>query len=159
MQRMWYFKESMDALKTWISKNADTSLMPRRKKDDMQISRQERMLQFVDSVEALKKSWAKCYRIGLCDLGHITTALSEAGFAKLKGGALAVHALMGVNTTVDTMRKQDRLTMLQSAAAADRNLTTRPNRLSTQTAKHQQTDCSSQPATHSDMVYVCVKCN
>ena len=85
--------------------------MPRRKKDDMQISRQERMLQFVDSVEALKKSWAKCYRIGLCDLGHITTALSEAGFAKLKGGALAVHALahrLGMSVTPKAVDILDR---------------------------------------------------
>ena len=92
------------------------------------------MLQFVSTVEALKKCWAKCYRVGLCDLGHITTALSEAGFAKVKRGSLAVHAQMGLNTTVDTMRKQDKLSMLPSACDADRQLTTRPMRTKKQTA-------------------------
>jgi hypothetical protein len=128
------FQESIDALKAWIVDNVDTSLMPRRQKDVCQVSRQERMLQFVTSVEALQKSWAKCYRIGLCDLGHITTALSEAGFVKLKRGALAVHSQMGLNATVDTMRKQDRRSILESEANADRNLTTLPNRTGKQTA-------------------------
>jgi hypothetical protein len=128
------FRLSMDALKVWIASNVDVSLMPRRKKDVVQISRKERMLQFVTNVESLKKCWAKCYRVGLCDLGHITTALSEAGFAKLKGGNLAVHAQMGLNATVETMKKQDKLSMKQSACAADRQVTTRPMRTINQTA-------------------------
>ena len=82
------FEASISALKAWITSNVDSSIMPRRKGDVVQINRVERMLQFVSSVEGLKKSWAKCHRRGLCDLGHITTSLSEAGFAKVKGWKL-----------------------------------------------------------------------
>jgi hypothetical protein len=120
------FDESMEELKQWIRSNVDTSLMPRQKKQIVQISRVERMLQFIDSIEGLKKTWAKCHRLGLCDLGHITTSLSEAGFSKLKGWHLAVHAQMGINATVDTMRKQEQLSIAKHDCDADRLLSTHP---------------------------------
>ena len=122
------FDESIDELKQWIRSNVNSSLMPRQKKHLVQISRVERMLQFIDSIESLKKSWAKCHRLGLCDLGHITTSLSEAGFSKLKGWNLAVHAQMGINATVDTMRKQEQLSIAKSDCDADRQLSTHPLR-------------------------------
>ena len=128
------FEESITALKTWISSNVEPSIMPLRKGDVVQISRVERMLQFVSSIEALKKSWAKCYRRGLCDLGHITTALSEAGFAKLKGWNLGVHAQMSLNHTVDTMRKAETHSIARSECNSDRDLTTRPLQNCRQTA-------------------------
>ena len=114
------FNESIALMKKWVAVNVDSSRMPR--KAGVQISRRERMLQFVDKVGALYQTRAKCRRMGLTDLGHITTSLSESGFAKLKGGKIAVHAQMGIDVTTETMRKQDKLSMHRSQLRAQRNL-------------------------------------
>jgi hypothetical protein len=62
--------------------------------------------------------------MGLPDLGHITTSLSEAGFSVLKGGKLAVHAQMGIDATADIMFTQERLSAQRSAVRSDRHINT-----------------------------------
>ncbi len=59
-------------------------------------------------------------------MGHITSSLSEAGFAKLKAGKLAVHPQMSICDTVETMRKQEGRSISRSAVTSDRLLNTRP---------------------------------
>ncbi len=62
--------------------------------------------------------------MGLTDLGHITTAISEAGFAVLKSGKLAVRAQMGIDMTAGVMFTQERLSRQRGALRSDRNVNT-----------------------------------
>ena len=62
--------------------------------------------------------------MGLTDLGHITTAISEAGFAVLKSGKLAVHAQMGIDMTAGVLFTQERLSRQRGALRSDRNVNT-----------------------------------
>jgi hypothetical protein len=57
-------------------------------------------------------------------LGHITTAISEAGFAVLKSGKLAVHAQMGIDMTAGVLFTQERLSRQRGALRSDRNVNT-----------------------------------
>jgi hypothetical protein len=68
----------------------------------------------------MAKSWAKFDKVGLCDLGQSTSGISEANFAVMKGGKLAVHAQMEIDETVAVTLRQERQTALQTRMNSDR---------------------------------------
>ena len=118
------FNRSHEALTDWIETNVDTSFLTKTRKETLQTTRLERMRTFIRKCVALQMYWAKFTRMGLTDLGHITTAISEAGFAVLKSGKLAVHAQMGIDMTAGVMFTQERLSRQRGALRSDRNVNT-----------------------------------
>ncbi len=118
-------KETYSDLLAWINVNTDTSFLT-RKTNGLQRTRRETMHLFVRTVVAQAGDWARCKRMGLCDMGHITSALSEAANAMLKRGKLGVNPRMHLNETVETTRKQEMQNNSQIAATSDRRLNSRP---------------------------------
>lgn len=60
------------------------------------------------------------YRMGLRDLGHITTAISEAANASIKQGKVSVNDAMGLDQTLATINNIELQTSRNIAIAAQR---------------------------------------
>ena len=118
------FQNSHEALTAWIDSHVDTSFVTRKRGEHVPTTRLERMRVFIGKCVAISKDWAKHERMGLTDLGHITTAISESGFAALKNGNLAVHGQMGIDLTADVMFTQERLSTQRFAVRSDRHVNT-----------------------------------
>ena len=89
------FEISYTKLQQWIEVNMDTgALMPRKKGTHVAVSRMEALRTFVRDVASLGDFWVKYKRMGVCTLGQITTAISEAANAAIKRGNMSVHKQM-----------------------------------------------------------------
>ena len=58
------------------------------------------MLTWLKGVSSVAEDWSKVSWTTLCDVGHITTAISESANAMLKLGNIGVNPWMDVHQTV-----------------------------------------------------------
>jgi hypothetical protein len=121
------FRASYQALREWVQNNFDSRLRMAPKKGDVDnLSRVEALLLFLRDVVALREYWVKYERMGLCNLGQITTAISEAANSAIKRGKLAVHSQMPIDTTFQTIDRIERFQLQNNAVRADRRTKSTP---------------------------------
>ena len=100
------FGISLRTLLDWIKNNCDTSILHKLKKNQqIQESKVDALQNFVIKLAGLAKYWARCYRTGLRDIGHITTALSEAANSLIKRGKLINQSTGMVRERVDKLEE------------------------------------------------------
>jgi len=118
---------SYAALKKWVRDNIDSRTRMARKKGEVAtLSRMEAVLFFLRDIFALREYWVKYERMGLCNLGQVTTAISEAANSTIKRGKLAVHAQMQIDATFRAIEKIERYQSQNNAVRADRRTQSTP---------------------------------
>jgi hypothetical protein len=118
--------ESFRLLRAWIMSSVDASPLTRRKKDRAQRTRVDAMLTWLNGVSSVAKDWSKASRTGLCDLGHITTAISESANAMLKLGNFGVNPRMDVHQTVARSIAQEAIRSKEQLRLAEKRVNSTP---------------------------------
>jgi hypothetical protein len=110
---------SVEALMKWINENYDHSvMMSLTGASRVNKSRAEALCDFVKSLDKIKGTWAKCCRRGLRDLGHITTAISEAANGLIKSNNL-VNRTLGLDRSTHHIDKLEQVTLQNHTREAD----------------------------------------